>query len=252
MRTPNKRKIFFNGSIAVLSIAVGIFCFTSIDADPTAISRKEMVDIIKRDAFLLGSDEDFRFLSKRVMEAMSKVPRHLFVPRVLRPLAYENRPLPIGYGQTISQPYIVALMTHLLNPDRNDTVLEIGTGSGYQAAILSELVKEVYTIEIIQPLGLAAKKRLSDLNYNNVTVRISDGYYGLPDRAPFDGILVTAAASHIPPPLIRQLKKGGRMVIPVGSQFHTQVLILVEKQKNGKIKTRYITPVMFVPLTGEH
>jgi protein-L-isoaspartate(D-aspartate) O-methyltransferase len=160
--------------------------------------------------------------------------------------------LPIGYGQTISQPYIVALMTDLLKVNSGDVVLELGTGSGYQAAILSGLVKRVYTIEIIEPLARQAKSRLARLGYGNVTTRLGDGYYGWPEYAPFDGIIVTAAASHVPPPLIEQLKPGGRMVIPVGDRFFTQQLLLVEKTADGQITTRQVLPVRFVPLTGEH
>jgi protein-L-isoaspartate(D-aspartate) O-methyltransferase len=183
---------------------------------------------------------------------MGKVPRHRFVDMSLRNKAYENRPLPIGYGQTISQPYIVAIMTDLLNPQAHDRVLEVGTGSGYQAAVLAELVDEVYSIEIIKPLGERAAKRLKRLGYKNARVRIGDGYYGWEAHAPFDAIVVTAAASHIPPPLIAQLKMGGRMMIPVGSSFLVQQLLLVEKDKQGRVSSRQILPVAFVPLTGKH
>lgn len=193
-----------------------------------------------------------RALDPKVMAAMAKVPRHLFVPPVQQLYGYDNRPLPIGYGQTISQPYIVALMTDLMHVQPGDVTLEIGTGSGYQAAILSELVKEVYTIEIIEPLGKEAEQRLVRLDYRNVEVKIADGYYGWPERGPFDAIIVTAAASYIPPPLVRQLKPGGRMVIPVGASFLTQYLMLVEKQPDGSVVSRQILPVSFVPLTGRH
>ena len=191
-------------------------------------------------------------LDKRVMEVMARVPRHEFVPRSQRPYAYQNRPLPIGYGQTISQPYIVALMTDLLKVDKDDVVLEVGTGSGYQAAILGELTKKAYTIEIIPELAKSATERLKRLGYTNVATRTGDGYYGWKEAGPFDGIMVTAAASQIPPPLVKQLKPGGRMVIPVGSPFLTQHLMLVEKDAKGQIKTRQILPVRFVPLTGKH
>jgi protein-L-isoaspartate(D-aspartate) O-methyltransferase len=170
----------------------------------------------------------------------------------MRSAAYENRPLPIGYGQTISQPYIVALMTDLLQPRADHKVLEIGTGSGYQAAVLSELVDEVYSIEIIDKLGQTSKRVLQELGYDNVSTRIADGYDGWPEHAPFDSIIVTAGISHIPPPLIRQLKNGGTMVIPVGSSFQTQQLTLVKKDLNGAITTRQIIPVIFVPFTGGH
>lgn len=187
-----------------------------------------------------------------VMAAMGKVERHRFVPGWLAPFAYRNHPLPIGYGQTISQPLIVARMTDLLNIKEGDTVLEIGTGSGYQAAVLAEMAKSVYSIEIIEPLGKQAAERLKSLGYENVETRVGDGYYGWPEAAPFDAIIVTAAASHVPPPLLKQLKPGGRMVIPLGASFMTQYLMLVEKQQDGSVTTRQIVPVRFVPLSGGH
>ncbi len=187
-----------------------------------------------------------------VLRTLGRVERHRFVPPGQARYAYENRPLPIGHGQTISQPYIVALMTDLLEPDEDDVVLEIGTGSGYQAAVLAELVDHVYSIEIIEVLATSARERLKRLGYGNVTTRLGDGYYGWEEHAPFDSIIVTAAASHVPPPLIEQLKPGGRMVIPVGAQFMTQLLLLLEKDADGKIVTRQIGAVRFVPLTGEH
>lgn len=191
-------------------------------------------------------------LDPRVVAALNKVPRHEFVPSDEQRYAYENRPLPIGYGQTISQPYVVALMTALLDLKPQDRVLEVGTGSGYQAAILAELAQEVYSVEIIEPLAKRASALLTRLGYRNVSVRIGDGYYGWRAHAPFDAIVVTAAASHVPPPLIEQLKPGGRMVIPVGSRFMTQELLLVEKSTAGQVTTRQILPVAFVPLTGGH
>jgi protein-L-isoaspartate(D-aspartate) O-methyltransferase len=163
-------------------------------------------------------------------------------------LAYANRPLPIGHGQTISQPYIVAVMTDLLGVDRDDVVLEVGTGSGYQTAILAQLGQHVYTMEIIQELADEARERLQRLGYTNISTRVGDGYYGWEEHAPFDAIMVTAAASHIPPPLLRQLKPGGHMVIPVGGPFLTQQLLLVSKDTDGQITTRQVLPVAFVPL----
>jgi len=186
------------------------------------------------------------------MDAMAKVPRHEFVPFMQKSYAYQNRPLPIGHGQTISQPYIVAIMTDLIKPQPDHRVLEIGTGSGYQAAILSEVVNEVYTIEIISALGKQAANRFKTLHYGNIQSRVGDGYYGWEDVAPFDGIVVTAAASHVPPPLIKQLKPGGRMVIPVGSPFLVQHLVVIDKHADGKVTSRQILPVRFVPLTGGH
>jgi len=191
-------------------------------------------------------------LDERVMKVMGEVPRHEFVPEDVRHIAYENRPLSIGHGQTISQPYIVALMTELVGPQPHDRVLEIGTGSGYQAAVLAELVENVYSIEIVPPLGEEAAARLERLGYDNVETRIGDGYFGWPEAAPFDAIVVTAAAGHIPPSLVQQLKPGGTMLIPVGGRFQVQQLTLVDKDDDGKVYTRQVLPVRFVPLTGGH
>lgn len=199
-------------------------------------------------AGFLGREE----LSPRVADALGKVPRHLFVGEDMRPYAYQNRPLPIGHGQTISQPYIVAVMTELLDAKPGGKVLEIGTGSAYQAAVLGAIGVEVYSIEIVEPLAAAARERIVKLGLTNIHTRTGDGYYGWPEAAPFDAILVTAAASHIPPPLIKQLKPGGRMLIPVGDRFNVQQLVLVEKDPEQKIKTRQLLPVSFVPLTGIH
>ncbi len=187
---------------------------------------------------------------EKVLAAMRKVPRHEYVPPNLRREAYADWPLPIGHGQTISQPYIVALMTELLRPKSTDRILEIGAGSGYQAAVLAEIVKEVWTIEIIKDLGAGAKKILAEKYPEKVKVKVADGYYGWEEGAPYDGIIVTCAANNIPPPLIKQLKEGGRMVIPVGSAFYTQNLIVVEKKEGGKIVTQTVCPVAFVPMTG--
>jgi protein-L-isoaspartate(D-aspartate) O-methyltransferase len=184
----------------------------------------------------------------RVLSAMRKVPRHLFVPEKYRRWAYIDSPLPIGEGQTISQPYIVALMTELLNLKGDEKVLEIGTGSGYQAAILAEIVKEVYTIEILETLANSAEARLKDMGYTNIFVKCGDGYQGWIDHAPYDGIIVTCAPGHIPQPLIEQLSMGGRMVIPVGEKY--QELLLITKTRKG-IDKKSIIPVRFVPMTGE-
>lgn len=184
----------------------------------------------------------------RVLAAMLKVERHLFVPKDLHPTAYSDQPLPIGEGQTISQPYIVALMTELLDLKGDDKVLEVGTGSGYQAAILAELAKEVYSIEIIEKLAISAEKLLFDLGYKSIKVKAGDGYLGWPEVAPFDAIIVTCAPDHIPRPLIDQLKEGGRMVVPVGE--FTQELKKIIK-RGGKLETTDVIPVIFVPMTGE-
>lgn len=181
---------------------------------------------------------------------MNKIERHRFVPPSLVNDAYGDFPLPIGHGQTISQPYIVALMTQILELKEDDVVLELGTGSGYQAAVLSEIVKKVYTVEIIQSLADEASDRLKRLGYENVEVKHGDGYFGLEENAPFDAIIVTAAANHIPPPLIKQLKEGGRLVIPLGETFSFQTLTIVTKVE-GELKTEFVTGVRFVPLTGE-
>ncbi len=186
---------------------------------------------------------------RQTLQAMRTVPRHLYVPFGQRRFAYQDRPLPIGSGQTISQPYIVAYMTEIIRPSSGQKVLEIGTGSGYQAAVLAEIIDQVYTIEIVSDLGNTAKKILED-QYNNVHVKIADGYYGWEEHAPFDAIVVTAAAEYIPPPLVEQLKDGGRMIIPVGSPFQVQQLILVEK-RGDKTTTRSLMPVRFVPFTRE-
>lgn len=221
------------------------------DEDPYAAARAALVREIARDVAETASRIGRRALDERVMQVMGEVPRHEFVPRAQRRLAYANRPLPIGHGQTISQPYIVALMTDLLNVDATAKVLEIGAGSGYQAAVLARLVDHVHTIEIIEPLAVECRERIERLGLENVTVHHGDGYYGLEDEAPFDAIMVTAAATYIPPPLVRQLKPGGRMVIPVGQQYQVQQLMIVDKDADGEISTRQVLPVRFVPLTGE-
>ena len=222
------------------------------DTDHYAAKRQALIREIERDVRETSEYLNRRKLDGRVMAAMAAVPRHEFVHPDDRDDAYENRPLPIGHGQTISQPYIVAVMTDLLEPAPGCRALEVGTGSGYQAAVLAKLCDRVYTLEIVEPLGQQATKRLAQLGYENVDVRIGDGYYGWPEAAPFDVIVVTAVAGHIPPPLLKQLKPGGRMVLPVGSPFTTQQLVLVRKLENGRITTRQLLPVAFVPLTGGH
>ena len=236
-----------------MRIVVVLLLFLSIAAQAENYSalRQEMVDDLKTYSMLVR-DPDTAPFSDSVLLAMNVVERHRMVPQSQRRYAYENRPLPIGHGQTISQPYIVALMTELVRPHPDDVVLEVGTGSGYQAAVLAELVDRVYSIEIIRALASQAKHRLADLGYDNITTRLGDGYFGWEEHAPFDAIVVTAAASHVPPPLIEQLKPGGRMVIPVGGRFTTQTLLLLEKTEEGEIITRQYGAVLFVPLTGEH
>lgn len=191
---------------------------------------------------------------KSVLDAMRKVPRHEFVPPEFREFAYDDHPLPIGKEQTISQPYIVALMTELLQlrGKKEEKVLEIGTGSGYQAAVLAEIVGEVYTIEILEPLTLRAQETLERLGYKNVKVKTGDGFFGWPENAPFDAIVVTCASEKVPDPLIKQLKPGGRLIIPIGPSFSVQNLIAVTKDKYGNIKSENIIPVRFVPMLGNH
>ena len=202
----------------------------------------------KREDLVLQTIEKRGVTNHAVLKSMKTVKRHLFVPESNVPNAYEDRPLPIGYGQTISQPFIVAYMTEVINPKPESKVLEIGTGSGYQAAVLAEIVKEVYTIEIIPDLGNAASARLKKLGYDNVNVNVTDGYFGWPEHGPYDAIVVTAAAEFVPPPLLEQLKEGGKIVIPIGSPFMNQMLMFVEK-KGKKVTTRNLMPVVFVPFT---
>ncbi len=190
-------------------------------------------------------------LDPRVMQAVAEVPRDRFVPDNLRKAAFDNGPLPIGHGQTISQPYIVALMTDLLRPGAGQRILEIGTGSGYQAAILSLLCERVYTVERVGELGEAAARRLQSLGYHNIETRVGDGYAGWPEHAPYDGIIVTAAAPFIPPALVEQLAPGGRLVIPVGEMYGHQELLLVQKDADGTLHQKDILGVAFVPLVGK-
>jgi protein-L-isoaspartate(D-aspartate) O-methyltransferase len=219
----------------------------SIFSLPAFTQSEEEIFQSRREKMVAEQIQARGIKDEKVLEAMQKVPRHKFVADHLKPYAYEDRPLPIGLGQTISQPYIVALMTELLKLKEGDRALEVGTGSGYQAAVLAEIIDEVYTIEIFEELGERARERLKRLGYSEIKVKIADGYYGWEEQAPFDVIIVTCAAEHIPPPLLRQLKEGGRMCIPVGGPFQVQTLMLVEK-KNGKIISRGILPVRFVPL----
>jgi protein-L-isoaspartate(D-aspartate) O-methyltransferase len=216
------------------------------EADDTREAREAMVreQITAR----LGGREPVT--DAAVLRAMRTVPRHRFVRPADLGHAYADRPLPIGYGQTISQPYIVAAMTEMLDLEPGDRVLEIGTGSGYQAAVLAEIVDSVYTIEVIEPLGRTARDRLVALGYTGVRTRIDDGYFGWPGHDGFDAIVVTAAASHIPPPLVEQLEPGARLVVPVGAPFQVQALMLVEKRRDGSVVQRRMGAVRFVPLTG--
>ena len=218
--------------------------------DQHSARRARMVAEIAALARENGSETGRPSFSETVMAVMARVPRHRFVPPLQQAFAYENRALPIGEAQTISQPFLVALMTDLLDPKPRDAVLEVGTGSGYQAAVLAELVATVDTIEIVEPLGRRAMQLLNELGYRNIHVRIGDGYNGWPEAAPFDSIVVTAASKEIPMPLVDQLKHGGRMVIPSGAS-DTQHLLLVKKRSDGTTTTRRTLPVRFVPFTRD-
>jgi protein-L-isoaspartate(D-aspartate) O-methyltransferase len=217
--------------------------------DDRAGERRQMVEEIAALAGLAARDTGRDAFDPRVLSAMQKVPRHEFVPPPQRPSAYRNRPLAIGGGQTISQPFVVALMTDLLRLEPGDKVLEIGTGSGYQGAVLAELAREVYTIEIVESLGRSAAEAFARLGYDNVHARIGDGYKGWPEHAPYDAIIVTAAPDHVPPALIEQLKPGGRLVIPVGTLM--QELMVISKAEDGTTTREEIVPVQFVPLTRD-
>jgi protein-L-isoaspartate(D-aspartate) O-methyltransferase len=218
-------------------------------ADAKRAQRRALLEVIEREVGWFGTGEGHR-LDPRVVEALAKVPREAFVPPDLAARAYDNRPLPIGHGQTISQPLIVAVMTHLLHLRPDARVLEVGTGSGYQTAILAELAGEVVTIEVVEDLAAAAAAKLKELGYRNIECRVGDGAAGCPERAPFDGIMVTAAAPSIPQALVEQLAPGGRLVIPLGRDPLSQELLLVEKDAQGAVHERHLFPVAFVPLTG--
>jgi protein-L-isoaspartate(D-aspartate) O-methyltransferase len=220
-------------------------------SDSVAREREAMLAAIRESVRSSASYTGRHTLSERVMAAMASVPREEFVLPAYRHRAYDNTPLPIEAGQTISQPLIVALMTDLLETRPGDVILEVGTGSGYQAAVLAGLVEQVYGVEIVPELAAGAARVLARLGYDNVFVRQGDGYEGWPELAPFDGIIVTAAAPEIPPPLLEQLKPGGRLVIPVGTEYGEQDLLLVELGEDGEIRERSVLPVRFVPLTGE-
>ncbi len=212
--------------------------------------RRHLLSVIAEDAAMTSIDTGRSVVSDKVMAALGKVDRRNFVPDDQIVFAYENHPLPIGHGQTISQPYIVALMTDLLDLHTTDRVLEIGTGSGYQAAVLSELVEHVYSVEIVEALGVQAREKLARMGYRNVSVKIGDGRDGWPEHAPYDAVIVTAAPDEIPPELVQQLKPGGKIVIPLGSAYGYQDLVLATKHPDGRLAIRRVLPVSFVPLVG--
>ena len=236
--------------VVLVVLLASLACFSGAGAGYET-KHREMIAAITEMVTETRDYTGIDALDQRVMEAMATVPRHEFVPPALRPCAYQNRPLPIGEGQTISQPYIVALMTHLAGVDGDSVVLEIGTGSGYQAAVLARLARHVYTVEIIETLGRRAQEILARLGFDNLTVKIGDGYSGWEEHAPFDAIIVTAAPEKVPQPLVDQLKPGARMVIPVGPKFGYQSLRVLEKQDNGEIRETDILPVGFVPFVRE-
>ena len=242
---------FIRPMILPLAAALAVTAAPACAQEDAAQQRRAMVEDIERMAQATSRSIGTSRLDDAVMRAMSEVPRHEFVPAEYRAFAYANRPLPIGEGQTISQPYIVALMTHLAEVDDGSTVLEIGTGSGYQAAVLAEIAAEVSTIEIVEPLGRRAAATLERLGYDNVSVRIGDGYLGWPEAAPFDAIIVTAAPEEVPAPLIEQLAPGGRLVIPVGAAGSVQSLRVLEKDAAGEVTERDVLPVAFVPFTRD-
>jgi len=240
--------------------AIGLRCFRYLvclavlsSVSMTASTQVPELDSLRdaRERMVRTQIQNRGIEDQRVLRSLREVPRHLFIEESLWPRAYSDTPLPTSNGQTISQPYIVALMTELLEADENDTVLEIGTGSGYQAAVLSGLVEHVYTIEIVPELGRSAEQALNRLGYENVSVRIGDGYQGWPEHAPFDRIIVTAAPDEIPQALVDQLKPGGRMVLPVGSQVSYQELMVLEKDEAGNVSTRSTIPVRFVPMVRD-
>jgi protein-L-isoaspartate(D-aspartate) O-methyltransferase len=236
-----------------LAWLLGVILMTASGTDSTGIppEREAMLEAV-RDSVRNSTEYTGRSeLSDKVMDAMGAVAREEFVLPEYRHLAYRNTPLPIEAGQTISQPLIVALMTELLEPKPGDVILEVGTGSGYQAAVLAKLVKHVYSVEIVEALAASAAAVLQRLGYDNVTVRAGDGYAGWPQHAPFDGIIVTAAAEHLPPPLLQQLKPGGKLVIPIGEEHGYQELLVVEVDATGEISRQSVLPVRFVPLTRD-
>jgi protein-L-isoaspartate(D-aspartate) O-methyltransferase len=239
-------------ALLTMAAAAGLAIPGSMAEPDYALACAEMVRTIELHAREAGLALRGSPISPAVLDVLRATPRHEFVPEGLRDASYADHALPIGYGQTISQPFIVALMTAVLDLGPTAVVLEVGTGSGYQAAVLAQLVRQVYTIELIPALAERAANRLARLGYVNASVVQGDGYYGLRQAAPFDAIIVTAAASYLPPPLLQQLTPGGRMVIPVGPPFGLQHLTVLERDSESRVKTRQILPVRFVPLTGRH
>ena len=239
------------GLIALLAVLLGIAPgLPARAADDEAAARRQMVDLVEREVAMFAGHTGIATIDPRVLDAMREVPRHAFVPEVLRPYAYHPQPLPVTPEQNVAAPLLIALMTHLVEVQPDDVVFETGTGAGYQAAVLSKLAAHVYSAEVIEPLADHAARLLKDLGYGNVDVLADDGYYGWSAHAPYDAIVVKEAIDHLPQPLLNQLKRGGRMVIPLGPADGPQYLTLVEKDEAGQLRQERIMPVLFSPLQG--
>jgi protein-L-isoaspartate(D-aspartate) O-methyltransferase len=236
-------------TMAILGLSIGLWLDPALAADP-ADQREQMVRVVQQEVLLLSGETGVNELDPRVVAALRQVPREAFVPEALRPYAYEPHPLPLGYDQNLAAPFLVAFMTHLVAPKPGDVVFETGTDVGYQAAVLSLLAAKVYSVEVIEPLADQAARVLKERGYDNVSVQASDGYYGWPEKAPFDAIVIKEAIDHVPPPLLQQLKRGGRMVMPLGPEEGVQTLTLLTKDQDGKIHQKGIMPVRFSPLQG--
>ncbi|MDX1541171.1 MAG: protein-L-isoaspartate(D-aspartate) O-methyltransferase [Geminicoccaceae bacterium] len=219
-------------------------------AEAAAVARGEMVRLLELEVESIATLTGIRAIDPAVLAAMREVPRHEFVPAELRPYSYRNHPLPLGHEQNIAAPLLVALMTHLVDPEADDVVFETGTGAGYHAAVLAGLVKRVYSVEVVEPLASQSAKLLKDQGYDNVITRTGDGYYGWPEHAPYDAILIKEALDHVPTPLLRQLKRGGRMVLPLGPPRGPQFLTVIHKGQDGETREERIMPVLFSPLQG--
>jgi protein-L-isoaspartate(D-aspartate) O-methyltransferase len=237
-------------AVVIVLAAPGAWPAGAQDPSNAVAAREEMVQIVRIEALMVSDETGIAEIDPRVLEAMRVVPRHAFVPEPLRPYAYSNHPLPLGYDQNIAAPLLAALMTHLAAPKPDDVVFETGTDTGYQAAVLSKLVARVYSVEIIEPLANEAARLLKELGYDNVFVRASDGYYGWPEHGPYDAMIIKEAIDHVPPPLLSQLKRGGRLVMPLGPANGPQYLTLVTKDADGKLTEKPILPVRFSALQG--
>lgn len=237
-------------STLLLACLLGVAVFGPAFAADEDAARAEMVRVVELEAFMVSADTGIPEIDPRVLEAMRKVPRHAFVPSELRPYAYGNHPLPVGHEQNVAAPLLVALMTHVVALEPDDVVFETGTGAGYHAAVLSHLVRRVYSVEVVEPLADQAARVLKELGYDNVYVQAGDGYFGWPGKGPFDAIIVKEAIDHVPPPLLGQLRVGGRMVLPLGPARGPQYLTLITKGANGKVVEKRIMPVRFSPLQG--